>query len=301
MNRDAPPQEQEESERYQALHQLEDWLETPVMILGALWLVLLVVELIWGLNPFLNTLVYLIWGVFVVDFIIRLFLAPKKVEYLKQNWLTVLSLFVPALRIGRLARLIRLFRLSRAAQGLRLVKVVASLNRGMNILRNTMRRRGFGYVMLLTLIVILVGAAGMYAFEQPSAVAAQTGQQNAEGLQNYSEALWWTAMVVTTMGSQYWPQTGEGRLLTLLLSIYGFAIFGYVTATLATFFLGSDQQKALEAGIEASPDQASRIPATGNAQDPGQVEQLNAEISALRREVAALMAEIKNSKGPNQS
>lgn len=33
-------------------------------------------------------------------------------------------------------------------------------------------------------------------------------------------------MLLTTMGSEYWPQTAEGRILCLLLSVYAFAVFG---------------------------------------------------------------------------
>lgn len=33
-------------------------------------------------------------------------------------------------------------------------------------------------------------------------------------------------------------RTGEGRTLCVLLSIYAFAVFGYVTAALASFFIG---------------------------------------------------------------
>ncbi len=40
-------------------------------------------------------------------------------------------------------------------------------------------------------------------------------------------------MIMTTMGS--WPQTPEGRVLCLLLAVYAFAVFGYVTAMLAAF------------------------------------------------------------------
>jgi voltage-gated potassium channel len=47
-------------------------------------------------------------------------------------------------------------------------------------------------------------------------------------------------MTLTTMGSDYFPKTAEGRLLCLLLATYGFAIFGYVTATIASFFVARD-------------------------------------------------------------
>lgn len=257
----APTPQQVDDERYELLEQLEDWLEAPVIALGFVWLALLVVELIWGLNPFLNALVYFIWGVFVLDFALRLFLAPDKSDYLRANWLTALSLFIPALRVGRLVRLVRVLR---ATRSLRLVTVIGSLNRGMRALRNTMRRRGFGYVMLLTLVVNLVGAAGMFAFEQPAEVQQAGGApgDGPPGLQTYGEALWWTAMIMTTLGSNYWPVTAEGRLLTLLLSLYAFAVFGYVTATLATYFIGRDA---------GSPES-----------------ELQAELAALREEIRAL-------------
>jgi voltage-gated potassium channel len=102
----------------------------------------------------------------------------------------------------------------------------------MRALGATLQRRGFGYVVALTVLVLFAGAAGMYAFENESA----------GGLDSYGEALWWTAMVMTTMGSQYWPQTFEGRLLCFFLALYAFAVFGYVTATLATFFVGRDAE-----------------------------------------------------------
>lgn len=47
-------------------------------------------------------------------------------------------------------------------------------------------------------------------------------------------------MLLTTMGSEYWPRSSEGRLVCLLLSVYAFAVFGYITATLASYFDGSD-------------------------------------------------------------
>lgn len=59
---------------------------------------------------------------------------------------------------------------------------------------------------------------------------------------SYADALWWTGMLFTSIGSQYWPVTAEGRILGFLLSLYGFAVFGYITAAFASFFLGRDAQ-----------------------------------------------------------
>lgn len=187
-----------------------------------------------GLSRFLELINYLIWGIFILDFAIRLSLAPKKSAYLKQNWLIALSLLLPALRALRVFRALRVLRLTRVARTTRLLKIIGSMNRGLGVIRTFFTKRGLGYVLLLTLLFTFLGAAGMYSFEKD----APSG-----GFRDYGEALWWTAMIMTTMGSQYWPQTAEGRLLCLLLATYAFAIFGYVTATIASFFIGLDKAK----------------------------------------------------------
>ncbi len=78
-------------------------------------------------------------------------------------------------------------------------------------------------------------------------------------------------MLLTSLGSEYWPQTGEGRVLCFLLALYGFAVFGYVTATIATFFVGRD----------AESDDAELAGAKS-------IDVLRAEIAALREEVRSL-------------
>jgi voltage-gated potassium channel len=46
------------------------------------------------------------------------------------------------------------------------------------------------------------------------------------GMKSYGDALWWTAVLLTTMGSQYWPQTVAGRLLCVFLALYALAVIG---------------------------------------------------------------------------
>ncbi|MEO5588631.1 MAG: ion transporter [Gemmatimonadaceae bacterium] len=256
MSSDIPPPQ----DRSEALHEYESWAELPVQILGAVWLVLLILEFTSGLSSALVVVSTIIWAVFIIDFAIRLKLAPRRRQFLKHNWLTALSLVVPALRVARLARALRFVR---AARGIRLVRVVSSVNRGMRALRRTMGRRGLAYVILVTAIVTLVGAAGMYAFEEGAGAGG--------GITSYGEALWWTAMIMTTMGSQYWPTTLEGRILCVILSLYAFSVFGYVTASLASHFIDRDADRpdASVAGQEA-------------------ILELRDEIVRLRAEVRAL-------------
>ena len=246
-------------ERQGLVAQLEDWLETPLLILGFVWLVLLVIELTGNLSATLELAGTIIWIIFILDFSLKMLLAPDKTDYLKSNWLTALSLLVPALRVFRIFRVFRVLRAARAVRGVRLFRVLTSLNRGMKSLSASFNRRGFGYVVALSVIVVFAGAAGMLAFEN----------QVEGGIKTYGDALWWTAMMITTIGSEYFPKTAEGRVLCFILALYGFAVFGYVTATLATFFVGRDAENK-EAEIIGTED-----------------------INALRNEIALLREEIK--------
>jgi voltage-gated potassium channel len=251
-------------QRLELLRRVQAWLEIPMLVLALVWLVLLVIELVRGLTPFLEVVGYVIWGAFILEFALGFVLAPRKLDYVKANWLSGVALLVPALRVFRVVGLLRAARVARlagAARGLRLVRVLTSLNRGMRALGSVLGRHGFGYVVALTAVVTLVGAAGMYAFER---------ERPGRDLDTYGEAVWWTAMIMTTMGSEYWPRSPEGRVLCVVLSLYAFAVFGYVTATLATFL------------VQRDADRDDSAVAGGKS-----IEALRAEIAALREAVIA--------------
>lgn len=219
-----------------------------MVALALAWLVLLIVELTAGLAGVLLDLTWVIWGVFVADFILRASIAPRLGAFLRRNWLTALSLLVPALRVFRLGRALALIR---GARGIRAVRVVGSFNRAVRSLGRTFGERGVGYVVAVTAVVVMLGAAAMLAFEGGD-----------PGFGDYPEAVWWTAMMVTSVGSEAWPASPEGRIVAFVLALYGFSILGYLAATLTSFFLG----RSTEAGND----------------------DLLAELEALREEVARL-------------
>ncbi|HYC28980.1 MAG TPA: hypothetical protein VEB42_09190, partial [Chitinophagaceae bacterium] len=97
-------------ERNKLLVSLDKLLEGPMIFLGFVWLILLIAELIWGLSRELQYVSFAIWMIFIFDFILKFILAPVKRTYLKKNWLTAISLVVPALRVFRILRVVRLLR-----------------------------------------------------------------------------------------------------------------------------------------------------------------------------------------------
>ena len=249
--------------RWRLLRDLDRWLTVPMALLSLAWLLIVVWELVSGSTELLTTVGTVIWIVFIAEFLIRFSLAPGKLPFLRSNWLTILALAVPALR---LFRALSFLRAARALRGLRLVRIVGTANRSMNALQATLERRGFIYVAGLTLLVIFLGAAGMHNFENAREVEG--------GFRDYGHALWWTGMLVASLGTDFWPASTEGRLLTLLLTIYGLAVFGYITATLASFFVGRDAQ------VGAGPVAGS-----------GDLKQVLKEVRALRTELTARNAQ----------
>lgn len=246
------------AEQWRTIEDLDRWLRWPMAMLSLAWLFVVIADLLWAESALLATLSLAIWLIFLLEFSVRFLLAPRKTTFLTRNWLTVLALVVPALR---LLKGLRLFRAVRALRGLRLVRIVGTANRSMNALRLTLRRRRFGYVAGLTVLVILLGAAGMLSFEPASEIDG--------GFASYAHALWWTAMLVSSIGSEFWPTTTEGRVLSLMLSVYGLAVFGYITASFASFFVGRDA---------AEPE----APVAGSAD----IQRLAEEIRALREQLA---------------
>jgi len=249
-----------DSHREDLLHHLEKILRGPMIVLGFVWIVLIVIEFLEGLSHGLKLVTTAIWIVFILDFVLRFSLAPKKKQFLKQNWLTSLALVVPALRIFQFVGILRLLT---ASGGLSIVQIMGTLSRGMSALGQTLGRRGFGYIALLTLIVTFVGAAGMYGFENKVSGPG--------GIHNYGDAIYWTLMMITTIGSEYWPHTPGGKILTVILSLYAVAILGYIAASLATFFIDRDADD----------------PKAALASDKS-VQKVLVEIAKLREEIAQL-------------
>lgn len=256
--------------------------ERPLVALSFVWIVLLILDFTRGLSDLLQMLSYAIWALFGLDFIIEIIIAPDKRTYLRRNWLTAVSLLLPALRVLRIFRALRLLRAARATRSISMVRLVTSLNRGMRAIGTLLERRGVGYVIMLTIIMTFAGAAGMAYFESPAALLeagyAEAVQEGA-GFQSYGEAVWWTAMIMTTMGSEEWPKTAEGRLLTWLLSLYAFAIFGYITATIASFFIAQERAAGQQASAASS---AALAP------------ELHAELAALRQQLTSLRQQIES-------
>jgi len=230
------------------------------LLLSFVWFLVIISELVNGMSPLLLGLGTVLWALFVLYFGLRLASVPDKATFLKQNWLFILAILVPTLRFFPFLQKFPLARALTATFGMQVVWMFASADQGLRSLRQTKVRRGAGYALTFTMVVILAGAAGMLHFEQDA--------PDPQGIHSYPKALWWAAMQITNIGSGYRPITPGGQLLCLGISIFAVAIFGYLTAVFAAFFIGRDAE-----------DPRSEIP------NQASINQLSGEVARLRESI----------------
>ena len=242
-------------------------LERPMLLLSFVWFLVIITELVNGTSPLLLSLGTVLWVSFVIYFSLRLAIVPSRVTFLKRNWLFVLAILVPVLRLVPYLQSYPLARALTATFGMQVIWMFASADQGLRALRRTVGRRGTGYVLTMTMVVILAGGAGMLHFEKDS--------PDPQGIHSYPTALWWVAMQITNIGSGYRPVTVGGHMLCLGISIFAVAMFGYLTALFAAFFIGRD-----------AADPKSEIP------NQTSIQQLSGEVALLRKVIEDVLKRV---------
>jgi len=231
----------ERTRRQELLHRFEEVTEWPLLLLALAMIPLLLVPLFSdvsnGTSTAIETTLWIIWAIFLVELSIRTYLAERRIPYLVEHWYDVLIVAVPflrPLRVTRSARAIRVIRLTRLAPVL--VRAWASVHA-------ILRHRGLQYVMLFGLTSVFVCAGIVLAFEKG----------NGGTIDDYGTALWWAMTTVTTVGyGDAVPETPEGKGVAVVLMLVGISFFSWVTANIAAFLVefggGGDEQHGVTTG-----------------------------------------------------
>lgn len=223
------------------LKKVEHFLALPMLFLSFVWLCVLLTELVSGTSALLSQLGTNLWILFVLYFVLRLFIAANKQALLKKNWLFILAIgvsilrFIPDLQNQILVRGLTL------TFGIQVIWIFVSADQGIRFVRRALGKRGAGYVVVLTLVIIFTGSAGILYFESQSAELAK--------IQSYPIAVWWTAMQMTNIGSSYVIKTTGAKIICLGISIYSAGMFGYLTALFAALIIDRDKKPQKSEGL----------------------------------------------------
>lgn len=193
---------------FETLHPLMAWL--------AVIFVLVVVgdALVRNESPYATIFTvagWIIWGVFVLDFLVRIAIAPSTGSFLRRNWWQVVFLILPFLALLRFFFALRVVRAGR---------LLSAAVRGTRSATSQLGNR-LAVVAAVTVMVILFSANILFEFG---------------GLQPYGIALHDAALA--TINGQ--PISGDRaiiQVMDVLLALYSVVVFAAVAGALGAFFL----------------------------------------------------------------
>jgi voltage-gated potassium channel len=152
-----------------------------------------------------------IWGLFVVDYVVRLCLADNRWHWFLRHLLDFAIVTLPLLRPLRLLRLLVLIEM--------LQKAIGDAFRGRIV------------VYTVSGVVLLIYTSSLAVFDKERYLHGAT-------INSFGKALWWSITTVTTVGyGDVYPVTNTGRVIAVLLMIGGISLVGVVTAALASWII----------------------------------------------------------------
>ncbi len=204
------------------------YLEIITLCLSLFSLVALVAEVTLPLAPAERELLQyvdtLICGIFLTDFLVHWYLAPNKRVFWKWGWIDLVS-SIPELAFLRWGRVFRIVRIVRALRSFNEVAEHFAFDRA---------KGTFAIVSLASVMATLFATVAVLAVETTSEANIRTA----------GDALWWAFATVTTIGyGDRYPVTVAGRLVAVVLVVFGVSFFGTFTAYLASFFVGKEQKR----------------------------------------------------------
>jgi voltage-gated potassium channel len=196
-------------------------LNTPMLIAAALTLPMVAITESkpgGALETIANILNWVTWIAFAIELVVMLIVVPDRRAWLRHNPLSpvIVILTPPLLPAGlqslRVLRLLRLLRLARLAQ---LSREVFSLE-------------GLRYALLLSVLTVIGGGALFDAFERSS-----------QHLSTW-EGIYWALTTMTTLGSNIYPTTTGGQVVSTVILIVGIGFVALLTGAFAQRFLGPE-------------------------------------------------------------
>jgi voltage-gated potassium channel len=179
---------------------------------------------------------WLIWLVFAVELAFILVVAPRKAAALRAHWLDALIVVVTAPAFGAFLSSLRLVRLARL---LRLLRLGAIFTRLLQRERALSSGTAFRFAALLTLLVVVIAGA------VESLVDTRDFPSTWDGM-------WWAVVTVTTVGyGDITPKSVEGRIIAMVVMLFGIGFLSVLTATVASLFVKTERGEETEAILDA--------------------------------------------------
>jgi voltage-gated potassium channel len=201
---------------------IADRLDGPMAALGVVFLLVVLGQTLAttdALQRGLAAVGWLLWAVFVAEFVLRLYVAADRRRFLRRNWWQIVFLVVPVLRFLRLVLVLRLARAGR---------VVSSAVRSSRSAGRLITSR-LSWLAVVSVIVILSTSQLLYAFV---------------GYDTYGGALH-AAALATISGTPLGREHAFAQVVDVALAIYSVGVFAAVAGAVGAYFVeGRDRGRA---------------------------------------------------------
>ena len=181
-------------------------------------------------HPFFYPIDTAILILFAIDYVVRLWLSKDRPRFFRKNIFDLLAL-IPISTVFNLFRMMRvmyIFRVARLAKLIQLTKLARLVTMGGRLKSRAdqfLHMNGLIYVIYLNIASILFGAVAIYLLEKGTTV------------QSFADALWWSFVTSTTVGyGDISPSTAAGRIVAVILMIFGIGLVSMLTGTIASYF-----------------------------------------------------------------
>ena len=197
-------------------------LDVPMAILAVLWVVVIVASLILEENsPTRNALEgldWIIWFVFLAEYFTLLFIAEERMYYIRQNILDLVIVFLPALRILRLARALEVF------------KSVTVFSETFREIELFFHHKKIYDLLFLAFFVVATGGVLIHLVEASYNPI----------FERYAHSFWWAMITVLTFGhSDIYPISIAGEIIEVVLVFFGAGFAFYFVFALISWFIRS--------------------------------------------------------------
>ena len=190
----------------------EDRTSTPMFVASVLYLLAFAAPIMSTriqepYDGYLNIIQMILWGLFAADYCVRLYLAPRRLYFITHNLMNLAIVLLPPWRI---VSFLAMMHLTTNRQYKRLSEL------GMKL---------FGY----TAIFIIMFALSIYSVEssEPGAM-----------IRDLPTAYWWMFTTLTTVGyGDVYPVTGIGRVIAVIVMLYGGGLVAVATGALASWII----------------------------------------------------------------
>ena len=180
-------------------------------------------------EPWVTALDWLMWAVFLVEYVFMVSVVQNRWAYTRRAWLSIAVIVLSFPLLPDLLALARLVRLSRLFRLLRLVRLVAATARGLDAIKHCLGRGSLVYVAGLT-ILLTVAAGSLLTALEPDTVE-----------QSLMGGIWWAVVTVTTVGyGDIAPATIGGRMVAVVLMLVGLGLLSTLAASISAYFVSTD-------------------------------------------------------------